>query len=363
MRCSGCSDRRPESRRKGTEVGLAAAAWVALAGIGGPPASPAEREGEPWTPAEVADSDPVEIREWEVPWPGTRPRDPYVAPDGRVWFVGQTGHYVAWLEPGTGEFGRVDLAPGTGPHNLIVGGEGSVWYAGNRAAHIGRVDPASGRIERFPLPEPAGRDPHTLAWGAEGESIWFTVQGGNSVGRLDVASGEARLIPIPTPRARPYGLVVDRSGRPWFTEFGTNRIGTVDPGVFDLDELELPRAEARPRRLSLTSDGAVWYVDYAAGWLGRIDPATREVREWRAPGAEGARPYAMASDDRDRLWFVETGPAPNRLVGFDPATEEFFSVTPIPSGGGAVRHMVFHPPERVLWFGTDAGTVGRARLP
>src|SRR3712207_2388230 len=49
---------------------------------------------------------PVEITEWTVPWEKTRPRDPYVAPDGRVWFVGQTGNYIAVLDPKSGEFKR-----------------------------------------------------------------------------------------------------------------------------------------------------------------------------------------------------------------------------------------------------------------
>jgi virginiamycin B lyase len=71
----------------------------------------------------------------------------------------------------------------------------------------------------------------------------------------------------------------------------------------------------------------------------------------------------MAADDRGRFWLVETGPQPNRLVGFDPKSATFFSVTPIPSGGGTVRHMVFDAPSRTLWFGTDAGTIGRARVP
>lgn len=26
----------------------------------------------------------VQIQEWQVPWPDTRPRDPYLAPDGRI---------------------------------------------------------------------------------------------------------------------------------------------------------------------------------------------------------------------------------------------------------------------------------------
>jgi virginiamycin B lyase len=72
----------------------------------------------------------------------------------------------------------------------------------------------------------------------------------------------------------------------------------------------------------------------------------------------------MAVDDRDRLWFVETGKQPNRLVGFDPKTSAFFGGTDIaPSGGLTVRHMVFHAPTRTLWFGTDANTIARASVP
>lgn len=81
------------------------------------------------------------------------------------------------------------------------------------------------------------------------------------------------------------------------------------------------------------------------------------------PAGPASLPYAMAADDADRLWPVETGQRPNRLVGFDPRTEEFFSITPIPSGGDVVRHMYFHRPTRELWFGTDANTIGRVKVP
>ncbi len=49
----------------------------------------------PITAAFPAPGDTVEIQEWLVPWPNTRPRDPYVGPDGLVWFVGQKADYVA----------------------------------------------------------------------------------------------------------------------------------------------------------------------------------------------------------------------------------------------------------------------------
>ena len=81
------------------------------------------------------------------------------------------------------------------------------------------------------------------------------------------------------------------------------------------------------------------------------------------PGGAQSLPYAMAADDRGRIWAVDTGPQPNRLVGFDPQGARFFASTPIPSGGGTVRHMVFEAGKRQIWFGTDNDTIGRARVP
>ena len=71
----------------------------------------------------------------------------------------------------------------------------------------------------------------------------------------------------------------------------------------------------------------------------------------------------MAVDDSDRIWFVETGPKPNRFVGFDPMTSQFFSEVEIESGGGSVRHMYFHAETNSIWFGADVNTVGVAKLP
>jgi virginiamycin B lyase len=304
----------------------------------------------------------VEIREWPVPWADSRPRDPYVDGQGRVWFVGQRGNYVAYLEPGSGEFKRFELDEGTLPHNLIVARDGGVWYAGNGNGHIGRLDPATGQIRKYPMPDAAARDPHTLIADARGD-IWFTVQGGNFIGKLDARTGQVRLVAAQSERARPYGIVLDREGRAWVNLFGTNKLGMIDPRSMALTEIALPREDARSRRIGMTSDGAIWYVDYAGGQLGRFDPSTRRFNEWALPGGAESRPYAMAVDDRDVVWAVETGSRPNRFIGFDTKEQRFFSTTAIPSGGGSVRHMHFHAPTREIWFGTDANTVGRAKLP
>ena len=303
----------------------------------------------------------IDIREWTVPWEDTRPRDPAVDPSGNVWFVGQTGHYIAKLDPASGKFQRFALDKGTGPHNLIVGADGAIWFAGNLKAYIGRMDPATGAIRKFPMPDSAAGDPHTLVLASNGD-IWFTVQSGSFVGRLAPKSGEVRLVKVPTPGSRPYGIVLDATGRPWFNEFGRNALGTIDPQTMELEEHLLPEG-ARGRRIALGRDGGIWYVDYARGRLARFDPKTRKVDEWLTPYGKGSLPYAMSTDDRGRMWLVETGPQPNRLVGFDPASKKFFAMGNVPSGGNNVRHMVFDAKRKELWFGTDANTIARAKVP
>ncbi|HZN97349.1 MAG TPA: hypothetical protein VFB61_06420, partial [Gemmatimonadales bacterium] len=135
----------------------------------------------------------VPIKEWPVPYAGSRPRDPYVDSKNRVWFVGQVGNYIAYLDPKTGEFRRYEIEDGALPHNLIVDKKDMVWYAGNGNGHIGKLDPATGKITRYPMPDPEARDPHTLVFDHKGD-IWFTVQNGNFVGRLATGTGKVDLI-------------------------------------------------------------------------------------------------------------------------------------------------------------------------
>jgi virginiamycin B lyase len=303
----------------------------------------------------------VQIQEWLVPWENTRPRDPYVGPDGRVWFVGQRGDYVGSFHPSTGEFKKYDLEPGTGPHTVVVSEEGEVWYAGNRAAHIGKVDAEDGEITKIAMPDPQARDPHSFVFDGRGH-LWFTVQGGNFVGRLNVETEKIDLIPLSEAGSRPYGIVVDSKGRPWVVAFGTNRLATVDPESLQLREIELPSSSSRPRRLDVSSRDEIWYADYARGRLGRFNPVTSEFEEWETPGGPDSRPYGMAIDGQDRVWLVETGSTPNHFIGFDPDIERFFAVRPIESGGGSVRHMYYDASSGAVWFGTDTNYLGRAQV-
>ena len=298
---------------------------------------------------------------WKVPWDNSRPRDPDVDRSGIVWFVGQTGDYVASFDPADEQFRRIDLDPGAGPHNLIVGEDRYIWYSGNRAAHIGRLEPKRGGIEKIAMPEGV-RDPHTLIGDGQGH-IWFTAQGANYIGRLTLANRKVDVVKMPIANSLPYGIAVDAQGRPWANLLGTNKLATLDPKTLALELIDLPRSEARTRRIACSADGAVWYVDYAAGHIGRFDPKQRNFKEWLPPTGANAHPYAMAIDDRHRIWFADSGAQPNRLMAFDPQSEKFVVDTEIKNARGAVRHMVFNEAGRTLWFGTDTNELVRVQVP
>ncbi len=109
--------------------------------------------------------------------------------------------------------------------------------------------------------------------------------------------------PLPTGTAAAQGLAVREWQVPW------ERTRSSDPFV--------------------APDGAIWYVDYARGFLGRLDPVTAAVEEWPSPAGSLALPYAMTVDDQDRLWYVETGVRPNRMVAFDAKAKRFVVQQPV----------------------------------
>ena len=297
----------------------------------------------------------VDIKEWDVQW-GGRTRDPAVAPDGKVWFVGQQGNYIAWFDPKTEQFKRFEIEDGTNPHSINVDPDGIVWYTGNRNGRIGRLDPNGGGLRTIMTGE--ATDPHTHVFDGKG-NIWFTSQGANRVGRLNMKTEKVDLItPNETP-SNPYGIVIDPKGNPTVMLLRTNTVAKIDPKTLAVTKLKQANEASRGRRLDVTPDGMIWYVDEARGYFGRINPDNGETKEWAVPGGPNAGPYALTKDDQGRLWFSEIRGKP-QLVGFDPKTEKYFAILPV---SGAIRHMHFHAPTKAMWFGTDANKIGRLIVP
>jgi virginiamycin B lyase len=303
-----------------------------------------------------------EPKTWTTPFEkDARPRDPFADQKGRVWFVGQQGNFVAYLDPEKNDFKRYTIDEGTHPHNLVVDAKGFVWFTGNTNGRIVRLDPATGKTTNYMMPDSAIKDPHTMTFNREGDA-WFTAQTAGVVGKLTVSDGKIRIWKL-TSGYRPYGIWLDSHERPWFDEFGTNKIGTIDPKTGELKEYPLPNDRTRPRRIAITSDDQIWYGDYTRGMLGHLDPKTGAVEEFPTPSGAVSLPYGMTLDDRGRIWVAETGVQPNKIQAFDPRKKTWVeSVTIAADGPNTIRHMTFDHATRSIWFGGDANMIGRVKV-
>jgi virginiamycin B lyase len=315
----------------------------------------------------LAPAQEIDIKQHEVPFAVGRSRDAFVAPDGKVWFVGQTGNYLAVFDPTSSQFTQHKIPDRTNPHTNIVTPDGIVWLAGNGNGTIVRFDPKTGntKVIRVPVEGITRTDPHTMVYDGHG-GIWFTSQNSHFVGHLTIGTEKIQIVKTSEGgvRTNPYGIILDPDGRPYFDLFATNKIGTIDPKTMELKTFELPDANARPRRIARTSDGNIWYTDYSRGYLGRLDPRTGRVEEFRNPSGNTSLPYAMTVDDADRIWYVETGVQPNRMVGFDTKSKKvvFNAAVPGPSPN-AVRHMVFDPKTRQIVYAADNNFIGFVKVP
>ena len=310
---------------------------------------------------QAALADTVDIREWLVPWEDSAPGNAYVDARGRVWFVGTRGQYIANFSPETEEFNRYDLRKGTDPVALLIDGERNLWYASQRRRHVGVLNPGTGRIDQLDMPDRKAKGLRALAFGPAG-NIWFTAEDGNFVGRVRGADRAVDLVPVATRRMRPYGIAVNSRGIPWAAASGRNALLRVDPDSMKINEVFLPNEDARPLQIGVTSDDLVWFIDADLGQLGSYDPEGRVFRSWELPGGAESRPSAMTVDRNDRVWLIESGSDPNRLVAFDTRMESFVSTTSIPSGGGTIAHLHYSPSSGEIWFGTLTNYIGRARV-
>jgi virginiamycin B lyase len=301
----------------------------------------------------------VNIREWQVPTPGSRPHDPLAARDGSIWYTGQLSGKLGRLDPKTGQIREYPVKPQTAPHGLVEDRSGNIWYTGNHSSVIGKLDPKTGEITEYPMPDPKAKDPHSLHFDQSG-ILWFTLQQSNLMARLDPGSGEIKLIPSPTPRSRPYGIIVNSKGIPFVALFGTNKIAAIDPSTLAVREYPLPDAKARPRRIAIDGDDIVWYADFARGYLGRLDPATGAVKEWPSPSGPRSGPYGIVFT-RGAVWYNESGAKPNTIVRFDPQSEQFQTWV-IPSGGYIVRKMDVTPDGNPVMVNSTVNFVGMVEV-
>ena len=215
--------------------------------------------------------------------------------------------------------------PGSRPHDPMVARDGAIWWTGQLANKLGRLDPQSGAMREYPVNAQSG--PHGLLEDKAG-NVWFTGNFRGFIGRLDPRTGEVKEYRLPDARARdPHTIVIDHDGIIWFTVQTGNFVGRLDPATGDIKLAQPPTANARPYGIAVNSRNEIYFVEFGAPKIAKIDRAMH-IEEFALPDP-AARPRRIAITPDDQIWYTDF--ARGYLGRFDPAShkvEEFAS----PSG-------------------------------
>ncbi len=205
--------------------------------------------------------------------------------------------------------------PGSRPHDPMAARDGSIWYTGQLANALGRLDPRTGKFKEYRLKRPQTA-PHGLAEDKDG-NVWFTGNFAGLIGKLDPRTGNVTEYKLPDPAARdPHTLIFDHDGILWFTVQQGNRVGRLDPKTGDIRLATPPTEKARPYGMAVNSKNVVFFVEFGSNKIATIDN-NMKITEYPLPDP-AARPRRIAIGPDDIVWYTDF--ARGFLGRLDPAT-------------------------------------------
>jgi virginiamycin B lyase len=263
------------------------------------------------------------------------------APDGPVWFSGQSSGNAGRLDPKTGKVELIPLGTGSAPHGVILDQDGSAWFTDGGQNAIVRVDAKTREVKKWPLPREGGYANLNTATFDKAGVHWFTGQNG-IYGRLDPRSGDLKVFDAPKGRG-PYGIHATPDGAVYFASLAGSYVGRIDAATYKVQVIEPPTRDQGARRVWPDSKGTLWVSEWNAGSLSRYDPKTAAWKTWKAPG-ERPSVYAVYVDETDRPWVSEWGK--QLMLRFDPATEKWDAFS---SSSGSANVRQIHGRKGEVW--------------
>lgn len=176
------------------------------------------------------------------------------APDGELWFTGQSG-IVGRLVPKTGVVTLRNAPRGSGPYGICATPAGEVWWCSLAGSFIARIDRRSGDsvVVEPPTPNQGAR----RVWSDSRGRIWVSEWLSGQLSMHDPARNTWRAWKLPGSAPRPYAVYVDERDQVWVSDFGGNAVFRFDPVRESFERFGFPREAASVRQI-LGRAGEVW---------------------------------------------------------------------------------------------------------
>lgn len=242
------------------------------------------------------------------------------------------------------------------PHDVAVAADGTVLITGMSSHQMYVLDPITGAFSMRPIPV-ANANPRAVDIDRAG-NWWVLLGAPRQLARFDPRAEEWKMYDL---GMYPHSVALDPVGRVWFNGHFTKSpelIGFAHPDsgsrTFEVPVDPMPDGGSTiPYGMRVGPDGVVWATQLVGNRLIRFDPRTEEFRLYPLPTSfSGPRRLDVGPDGT--VWVPEY--AGNKLVRFDPASERFGEY-PFPIAD-ALPYVVRVDPRRgTVWIGTAAGDV------
>lgn len=219
-----------------------------------------------------------------------------------------------WLRGAAAEYIAVEQAidPKADTHDVSVDSKGIGWVNERTRGLIGRFDPQTLTYSKIPIPAAAFKkftlnaiavDPQDRVWAVDGGPNKRLVQ-------YDPETREFNFFPLPDPRLGTTVMNTIRfhpDGSVWGTQITANQILRLDPLTKKINTFLVPagvaeKTSARPYGMAIDGNQKIWFAENALAKVGRLDPATGEITEYDVP-ARSPDMRRMDSDAEGNLWF------------------------------------------------------------
>ena len=153
--------------------------------------------------------------------------DVAVAPDGTVWFTGDSA--IGEIDPSVGVLSTTPIsAEGSG---ITVAPNGTVWVTEIFADRIARLTPTpAGPHDLVEFSTPEGATPLDIYAAPDG-NVWFTQNLRGNVARITqdgVVTEATKAIDFADPkRPDPIGITIAANGQPWYAESLIDKVANV----------------------------------------------------------------------------------------------------------------------------------------
>ncbi|GAB5536646.1 MAG: hypothetical protein Rubg2KO_28950 [Rubricoccaceae bacterium] len=237
------------------------------------------------------------------------------------------------------------------PHDLMPDANGQIIVTGMNTGQMYSLDPVTGAWTSTQ----GVSNPRALAIDANG--VWWVLLGApRQILRLDPATGDTERFDI---GVYPHSIALAEDGRVWFNAHFSKEpetMGVLDPATGEVATIEVPTprqpdgGSTIPYGLRIDADGVLWGTQLIGNRLVRYDPATEQFGLYELPTPHsGPRRPDIGPDGR--IWIPEF--AAGKLAVFDPATEAFSEFAlPVPD---ALPYIVrVDPSNGMVWVATGA---------